>query len=229
MMNVTLAELRPLVRSQAGVERIRYISDADLSSWIVNAAGRHYDEYLSCGDPYFEKEIDLTIDIAGAATLPSTFYRLRRVDDPQGVELDDLDVHDINTPLGTRGLRGYRLRSNELQLPGSSAGQVFHLVYAPKFVEPRDAAGNFIELQPFDVVDGKGREWVVLQAAIRALGKQREDTTGLAQEAAVLRRDISTRASKRTTSKLHTVADVASQDYEDPYLTGWPRRRWPWR
>jgi len=225
----TLADLRPLVRSQAAVQRIRFIEDSDLNPWIIAAWVRLYSAYVTGGDPYFEKEADVVVATAGKVDLPADLMHLRRVDYVVGGrldELDDLDVHEVAlelsgpTPMSGRA-RGYRLRSNEIQLPLAAVGQSYRLVYAPTPTVPTD------DTTAMDFVTIHGREWVVLDASIAVLSKQREDTTSLVGRANVIMRDdIKIRTRKRTLTRHKIVADLQSQAFEDPYLSG--RVWWPW-
>src|SRR5687768_16126194 len=133
MLLCTLADLRPRSRSVAGVQRIRFIDDTDLNDGIVGAWGRLYDAFVQGGDPYFEKDKDVTSD-AGTLKLPSNFMQLRKVvplvGELAGQELPDLDVHEVDTnlaDLGAGAARGFRLRACELQLPGATAGQSYRI------------------------------------------------------------------------------------------------------
>lgn len=234
---VTLGEMRPLVRSLGAVQRVRFIGDEDLNPWIVGAHERLYDLYILSGDPYFEKETDRTIQVGTSIAVPADLYVLRRVDFLVGdrpVPLNDLDVYQVAEataalPIAGRAL-GYRLRGQEIQLPHSAPGQSYRITYAPKPTEPRDQAGTYLDDQAFDVVDLKGRDWVILRAAIRVLDKQREDTSNLSREADILRQEILIKANKRTVTRLKRIADTASQSFEDPYLSRRWWRSWvPWR
>jgi hypothetical protein len=224
----TLAQLRPLVRSQAGVQRIRFIDDADLNGWIIAAWVRLYHDYCNWGQPYFETTASPTAS-SEVITVPAELYRLRRVDymvDGKPEPLDDLDVHEVALVQGATAPAGravgYRLRASEIQLPGAADGQTYRITYAPRPTEPAN------DTDTMDTVDVVGREWVVLQAAIRAVQKQREDASQLELAA----RDVHTqlqRSARRTTTRLGRVQDTSSWQYEDPYLSGGlgGRRRWP--
>jgi hypothetical protein len=104
------------------------------------------------------------------------------------------------------------------------------VTYVPTFAEPRDANGAFIDTSPMDLVDVTGRRWVVLAAAISAKAKQNENTAALERLAGELERAIKRKASRRTTTRNKRVADVASREFEDPYLSnGIGARRGRWR
>lgn len=232
---VTLAELRPLVRSQGAVQRIRFIDDADLNPWCVDAWVQLYDIYARQGDPYFEKDKEITVADGVPTKIPTDLYRLRRVDFLEGgsggrpTEIQDLDVHEVVAQAGTTscfGLPlGFRLRSTELQLPSATPGQVYRVTYVPTPQEPRTADGTFLDTQPMDAVDVTGRTYIVYSAAARALLKQREDASGLLAAAGALERKIEGKAARRTVTRFKRVADTASWQFEDPYLS----RRIPWR
>lgn len=228
---VTLAEFRPLVRSQGAVQRVRFVDDADLNPWIVGAWVRLYDLYsFDTGDPYFEREALRTVETDEKLAVPSDLYALRRVDYMSGseaVELPDLDVHEVASQgqWPCDGLRGYRYRAQELQLPHARSGQKIRLTYIPVPVEPKDGTGTYLDTGKMDVVTLKGREYVVLMASVRVLQKQREDTSSLLGEARDLRAEILSTA-KRSKTRLKRVSDTASVQFEDPYLS---RRGFAWR
>lgn len=217
----TLAELRPLVRSLAAVQRLKFFTDDDLNPWLVSGWGRLYDIFVESGNPYFEREKDVTLRSGEAIAIPADLQVLRRVDalDGQGVgELPDLDVHDLaptpeSSPAG--GACGYRFRAQELQLPGASLGQAFRVTYVPRLVEPRDATGAYLDTSPMDCVTIKGRDYVVLLAGVRCLQKQREDSAGLAAEGLALRREIEVSSMRRTVGRLRRVAEIVS--FDDPF------------
>lgn len=231
----TLAECRPLVRSRAGVQRVKSIDDTDLNPWIVEAYGELYHAYVDGGQPYFEKESDLPITVAGKLDVPTDMLALRRVDFLTGgrpLELPDLDVHEValeqsNTTTSLGRAIGFRLRALELQLPRAAVGQSYRVVYVPTPILPIDVSGNYLDATTMDFVTINGRKWVVLRAAMSCLQKQREDTMTLAAEAAAIFRVIEQHAAKRKKTGLGRIADVASDLYEDPYLSplgrGWPR------
>lgn len=230
MLLCALAELRPLVRSQAGAQRIHFIGDDDLNPWIVSSWARLYNIFVDGGDPYFEKEKDLEVTSGVTTKVPSDFMQLRAVVPVIGGtaydELPDLDVHEVQASTSDVGLgcaRGYRLRAQELQLPGAIAGQTYRLVYVPAPAEPKDAAGVYQDTQPMDCVSISGRDWVVLASAIRCLQKQKENTAALETALVAVRRELGVKASRRTTTRLKRVAEVVS--FDDPYLTGGGRAR----
>jgi hypothetical protein len=224
----TLAEVRPDVRSQAGVQRVRYVEDSDINLWIVQAWARLYHDYVMSGHPYVERAADLEV-LSGLATqVPKNLYRLTRVGYLSGdteEELPDLDSHEViaadASPTGGRAY-GYRHRGNELELPGAAAGQRYRVTYAPRPEMPRAADGSFIDTQQMEMFDVTGREWVTLQAAIRAVQKQREDADSLIADAALLRREINTKANRPRLTGLKRVAEVVS--FDDPFLS--PASRW---
>lgn len=222
----TLFELRPLVRSQAGVARVKFIGDDDLNPWIVGSWARLYDQFAMSGDPYFEKEALITSS-GGAADVPSNLYRLRIVKDPTtGLPLDDLDVREVGPiPSTYGGAVGYRLRAGQIQLPRASDGHVYTAVYVPRPQEPRDQAGAYIDTDTMDCVSLQGRDWVVMQSAIKCYEKKNEDPAVLIGQAGVLLAELKLGATKRTISKNRRVADTQSAEFEDPYLSGFRRGR----
>lgn len=226
---VTLADLRPLVRSQAATQRIRFVDDTDLNPWIVEEWTRLYDLFSLSGDPYFEKEKTVTLLNDGTLTIPSDLLYLRRVDFMNGTqpeELPDLDVHEVAAlqnanPIPGRAA-GFRLRSSEIQLPQAVTGQSYKVTYCPAPVEPRNTDGTYNDTLTMDVVSVPGRRLLVLESAIHCYQKQKEDFSALAAEAAVLRSQLSMKANKRTITRLKRVAQVVT--FDDPWLS---RRRSP--
>ncbi len=237
MFLVTLAELRPLVRAEVGAERDRFVPDVNLNGWLVAAWLRLYDLYAFSGQPYFEKEKSHDVVAGTAWKVPDDLYRLVRVDrvvDSTGarIELRDLDVHEaaqMSFTSPTLGMAvGYRFRNQEIQLlPTPTAGASHVLVYVPKPEEPKDpTTGEYVDTATMDVVDLSGREWVVGEAAIKAREKRGEDTTTLRADSAAMRLDLTSRAARRTTTRLGKVADVTSERFADPYLQGFGRSWW---
>jgi hypothetical protein len=225
-LSVDLPTMRTLVRTEAGVQRIKFIGDADLNAWILEERERLIDLYVMSGNPYFEQESVVAFTVP-PVPVPANFYRMVRVDYLEGgrpFELADLDVHEAAEAEASQGAGracGYRLRQGEIQLlPTPTSGQQYRVTYVPTPSAVPD------DVTTFDVVDYTGRSLIVTRAAARAVKKQKDDPSALLVQAGELKAEIEKKGMRRTTTRLGRIADVTSGSFEDPFLSYRVRRRY---
>lgn len=107
------------------------------------------------------------------------------------------------TYLGVFNLR-YRLIGNQIEfIPIPSAGQYIRLWYIPRLSEP---------LKDTDLLDGVSgwTEYVIVDAAIKALTKEESDVSALAMRKAALIKRIEESAMNRDAGMPDTISDVRS-------------------
>lgn len=108
-----------------------------------------------------------------------------------------------STFLGVFNLQ-YRLLANNIELiPTPSANQVLRVWYIPRMTQL---------LQDSDILDGVSgwTEYVVVDAAIKALTKQEADTTALMAEKAMLKQRIEESAMNRDVGQPDTISNTRS-------------------
>lgn len=106
--------------------------------------------------------------------------------------------------LGRTNLR-YRLRGPYLWLrPTPASGQTIELWYAPR---PADLTGTGTGADIIDCVSG-WEEYIIVDAAIRALAKEESDTSALERRKAALVARIESAAENRDAGSPATVADT---------------------
>ncbi len=153
---------------------------------------------------------------AGQTVTPDPFYKLRGVDlalqtsRNAFVTIDKFNFGDRNrfvypntasTIYGVFNLR-YRLMGNQIEfIPTPSAGQLIRLWYIPRLTEL---------LQDTDILDGISgwTEYVITDAAIKALQKEESDVSVLAAQKMMLIKRIEESAMNRDVGQPDTITDV---------------------
>jgi uncharacterized protein YdcH (DUF465 family) len=190
----------------------------ELYDILIQAYGNEY----SVADPY-----QLTTDGSVSYALPADFYKLLGVDlsvnsaNNAWVTINKFNFIDRNryvypqnnvNALGIPGLRYRLVGSNISFIPQPSSGQLLQLWYIPRLSEL---------LQDTDMADGISgwTEYIIVDAAIKALQKEESDVTVLlAQKQALIDR-IQAAAENRDAGQPETISDTRRND--DPFGYGW--------
>lgn len=153
---------------------------------------------------------------AGGTFTPAPFYKLRGVDlalnnaSNAFVTIDKFNFGDRNrfvypntasTIYGVFNMR-YRLMGSQIEfIPTPSAGQQIRLWYIPRLAEL---------LRDTDIVDGISgwTEYIITDAAIKALQKEESDVTVLAAQKMALIKRIEESAMNRDVGSPDTITDV---------------------
>lgn len=220
---MTLAELRLAAQQRADMVGSQFVSDAEWSSYINSSYFELYDLLVQkYGDDYFvASPYQVTTDgQSDRYALPSDFYKLLGVDlqntgTPNGwltlrpftfTERNRNSITDTTTWAGRTNLR-YRLNgSNVWFTPMPQSGMLMRLWYVPRLTPLTSDT---------DVADGVSGwlEYVVVDAAIKAMQKEESDVSVLlAQKGALIRR-IESAAENRDAGSPARVADVQRLDW----------------
>jgi fibronectin type 3 domain-containing protein len=196
--DLSLGQIRLMAKQRADMVGSQFVSDSEWNLYINQAAFELYDLLVTEWEDYFMTDpLTLTTDGNQQVDLPDNFYKLLGVDlglannttawitlkQFQFIERNRYVYPQINsTFFGVFNLQ-YRLMGNTLFfIPTPSAGQFLRIWYIPKLVQL---------LQDTDILTGISGwgEYVIVDAAIRAMQKQENDVSVLmAQKMGLIKR-----------------------------------------
>jgi hypothetical protein len=227
---LTLAQIRTNAQQKADMVNSQFLTTAEWNFNINQSLLELYDVILQhYGDDYYVAEpYEFTTDGQEfLIDLPEDFYKFLGLDLALSNTLDSwvtirrfnfadrnrYAVPNFQSFYGVTNLR-YRLRGNQLWLtPIPAGGQSFRMYYVPRCTELVDDA---------DTADGFGGwlEYVIVDAALKAVQKAELDPTTLAaMKDALLQRIVSV-AENRDAANPGQVADTAWSDYWWPCGNG---------
>lgn len=217
--SMTLAELRTAARQRSDMVNSTFVSDAEFNSYIQLSCYELYDLLVQkYGDDYFVKASPSAISTDGINdhfSLPTDFYKLLGVDlllSGSGATARYLSLRPFNFSernsagpgfvAGPRTNLRYRLNGSKLWIsPFPPSGLSLVPQYVTTFTAPT-ADGTSVDMP------GGWLEYVICDAAIKALQKEESDVSFLmAQKAALIAR-IESAAENRDAGSPATVADV---------------------
>lgn len=196
--DLSLGQIRLMAQQRSDMVNSQFVSTSEWNLYINQAAFELYDLLVTEYEDYFMKApLQITTDGSQQFTLPDDFYKLLGVDlglannttawitlkKFQFIERNRYVYPQINsTFFGVFNLQ-YRLMGNTLFfIPTPSAGQFMRIWYIPKLVEL---------LKDTDVLTGISGwgEYVIVDAAIRAMQKEESDVSVLmSQKMALIKR-----------------------------------------
>jgi hypothetical protein len=211
---VTLAQLKVMVRERADMENSTFIGENELTTYINLAYGEYYDIVVSKYEDNYTVETEFTIASgATAGTLPSDFMKLRGLDYQNGSSFQSLrkfqfsernNSRDTTNTYNGHTERRYRVSGDRLLiLPEDKAPGTYHIWYVPvypKLVAEADTIGG---------VNG-WEDLVVIQAAIYMLQKEESDVSVLQMQKDAIIKRISSLAANRDVGGIETITDSTS-------------------
>ena len=218
---MTLGQLRRQAKQRADMTNSQFLTDYEWNKNINDSLCELYDLILSCfGQDYYVPEpYELTTTPnQNRYTLPPQFYKGLGVDSAVTPSNDAyLTLKRFNfmarnryvfpqmgsTFLGVASLR-YRFVGNTLMLiPAPVSGTTLRIWYVPRPVKL---------LQDSDMFDGFSGwlEYVIVDAAIKALQKEESDVTVLAAQKQAMTERLNTMADNRDLGEPETVTDARS-------------------
>jgi hypothetical protein len=235
--NMSLGQIRLLAQQEADRENSNFVSTPEWNNYINQSAFELYDLLTTVYEDYFLAP-PLEFQTSGATPLydlpngtnyagAPPFYKLMGVDMGLGglsdawVTIQKFDFISRNryvypnitsTFLGVFNLR-YRIVGNQLMFIPTPAGQqVIRLWYIPRMTQL---------LKDTDVLDGVSGwvEYVIVDAAIKALEKEESDTTALMTRKAMLKQRIEESAMNRDAGQPDTIS--ATRGYGNMSGSGW--------
>lgn len=225
---VTLATIRLQAQQRADMENSNFLSPLEWNQNITNSYKELVDLLVSAyGNNYFiaTPYTFVTDGTTQFYSLPTDFYKLLGVDLKTGgacvslkpfnfSERNNYAVPNTGSFYGATNLR-YRLNGSQLWLnPTPSAGQTVQLWYVP---EPANLTNDS------DTLDGISgwEEYVIVDAAIKALVKEESDISTLAAIKGALTVRIQTMAQNRDAGSPARVSDNSQVSsyagYEDSF------------
>jgi len=195
---ITLANLRTQAKQRADQENSNFLSDAEWNSNINNSAKELYDLLTNVnGDYYFNSCSVTTTANNDSYPLPDDFYKL-------------LGVDEIITGTESVSLKPFQYQERNRYRKFSAGGTVLNLHYIPAMPD------LVSDTDVFDGVNGY-EEYIVVDAAIKALQKEESDCSLLLAQKDALTKRISASASPRDAGKPEKITDV-TLDLEESFL-----------
>lgn len=236
---MTLAEIRTAARQRADMTASQFVTDAEFNSYINSSLAELYDLLVtSYGNDYYATTANITtVTGQDRYALPADFFKLLGVDLAiQGTagsanatyvslrpfnmtERNRYTTASVQTWVGVTNIR-YRLSANSLWLtPTPQNGQSLRLWYVPRVIPLVNDA---------DVADGVSGwlEYVVVDAAVKALQKEESDVSVLLAQKTALTQRINAAAANRDAANPATVADTQFTSGAWPYNGGFGGGWW---
>lgn len=218
--DVTFQELIDESKDRADMVGSSFISDSQWEKYINKSKDVLYNKLVSAyGNDYYTKDADITmISGQGSYDLPSDFFKLTSVEiDIGGAEYIPLKRFDMRNR--SRGYFNfnryhntyrYRLLADKIHFtPQPSNGTTIKIWYVP-------LATNLAS--PADTLKGYSgwEEYIILDAAIKAMRKEESDTADLERDRAVFDDQLKEIRHNRDAANPKKVKDVSSgYSYDD--------------
>ena len=229
----TLEQLRTLSQQRADLENSEFITTSEWNNYVNDSIKELFDLQIQAyGNDYFCEYVTFTTDgTTQLYDLPDgenysgadQFYKFLGLDlqlsntNDSWVTIRNFSFQDRNrfavpnfqSFYGITNLR-YRLNGNKLWLtPVPMSGQTLRLWYIPRAITLTADADEF---------DGYGgwSEYVIIDAAIKAMVKQELDISALAAQKAAMYQRIESIAENRDAGNPARVTDAAFSDYIFP-------------
>lgn len=226
-MAITLEELRIRAKRRSDMENSCFIEDPEWNQYISDSYLELYDILVSKFEDYYtEDPLEFTLS-GGSSTydLPANFYKMVGLDKNIAGE-DWYVVRPWSFEQRTRqriaeriqGLYSatrYRIVADKLRfVPAEAADGRYRLWYVPRATELT---------QDTDTIDGVNgwEEYIVIDAAIKALTKEESDTRALTQQKMYQLQRIETMAQNRDAGETQRVSDVTVTGYDEPFFYRW--------
>jgi hypothetical protein len=223
----TLSELRDQVRQRSDQENSKFIGDAELNGYINDSYLELYDILVSKYEDYYSATATFTLSGTNSYALPSNLYKLRGVDFQINAPSDWTSLKPFNfmernsrNRIGSRvrfGIRDitYRMMgSNLLFLPETDCDGTYRIWYIPKLTQLVSDSDALTGVLDFD-------EYIVVDAAIKCLGKEESDATLLMATKQALLERVKTMSADRDAGMPQRVGDVSM--YADCFDEFFPR------
>ena len=223
---VTLANLRLQVRQRADMVNSTFVTDAEFNQYINNSATALYDLLIQkFGNEYYLSTASIsTTSSVDSYNLPTDFYKLIGVDmlisglDYVSLRPFMFSERNMNNANVSRTIYGipdvrYRLVGSQIRLsPVPNAANTLRLWYIPNLPEMSSDSSTT------DGVNG-WEEFIVVDAAIKALQKEESDVSVLIAQKQGLIKRIEEAAENRDAGSGDRVSDVRRSYYD--YAAMW--------
>lgn len=218
MASITLANLRTRARDRANMENSGFVSDSIFNTYINYAVSDLRDKITSkVGEDYFATSSSSTLTSGQeVVALPADFYKLLWVEilgeDGNYYQLKRFEIAE--KPVTYYGLTApwmgikYRLRADNLWLQPSTntGGRTIRLWYVPL---PTTLSADADTLNGYNGWD----EYVVLQAAKKALIKEEQDVTDIDRELLIFDQRLEAMIPNRDQAQPMRIYDNQRREY----------------
>lgn len=237
---MTLGQVRLLAQQRADRVNSNFVTMPEWNTYINQSFFELYDILVTAYEDYYvttpisfatgnnsslyplpDGVLSFTNALTGATFVPPPFYKLMGLDLGQGnlnnarftvrrfnfIDRNQYVFPQLNTNyLGVFNLRYHVLGNNIQFIPQPAGNQLIYLWYIPRMTTL---------LQDSDILDGVSgwSEYVVVDAAIKALMKEESDTTMLMQQKMALLKRIEESSQNRDAGEPATVSDTRRSSY----------------
>lgn len=214
-MSKTLAELRTAVRQRADQENSRFISDAELTTYINASYAELYDLLVSRFADYFMKDPPTQFTLTGTTSsqaLPTDYYKTRGVDLSLNGSWVPLKAWMFAERNSLRSDIRYRVVGGKLMLtPEGSAPGTYRHWYVPRFTPLVLDADLMADVLDFE-------EYVVVDSAIKCMVKEESDPSVLLAIKSSLISRVNVMAADRDAGEPQRITNVReSSDFDNPF------------
>lgn len=225
-MTVTLAQLRERAKQRADMEKSQFISDAEWNIYINSSIAELHDILIAAyGEDYYVESYSFTTTSGvDAYDLPADFYKVRGVDlklsSNQYYTLRKFNFNERNrfAQNGLWEMYGlpfvrYRVVGSQLKFsPIPDRNTEIVLWYHPVATELVNDADTFDDINAYS-------EYVVVDAAIKALTKEESDASVLLMQKEGLRQRITTASENRDAGEPESVSDIYAENDDYYYVS----------
>lgn len=226
-MTVTLADLRLQARQRADMEKSNFVSDDEFNAFINSSLAELHDILIGTYEDYYVSEYTFTSVLNQADyDIPADLYKIRGVDvklntagqaEYYTVKRFNFNERNRFTQQGLWQLQGlpfirYRLVGDKLRFsPVPDRNTEVKIWYHPKSVTLTADTDEFNDINGF-------AEYVVVDAAIKALNKEESDVSVLMAQKEALRQRITAIAQNRDAGEPESVSDIYAENDDYYYV-----------
>lgn len=209
-MSITLAQIRTQAKRRADMENGSFVSDAEWLDYINASIAELHDILVTIYEDYYISETTLNT-VAGTTNyaLPSDFYKLKGLDAQfdsgtwETVKKYQFQRRNSKQDVSDNVLKYRILGSNISFVPVPQSVIAMRVYYIPVATKLALDADELDDLNQFS-------EYIVVDAAIKALLKEESDAQGLMMQKEALRRRIESAAPTRDENESEGITDVHS-------------------
>jgi hypothetical protein len=197
---VTLASLRSQAQQRADMENTDFLTDAEWNVNINNSATELYDLLTTVFEDYYFQTSSITTTGTDSYPLPASFYKL-------------LGVDQVFSSGQSGTVKPFQFGERNSYRAYSGTGEVLTLSFIP--IMPALSGDS----DTFDGING-WEEYIVIDAAIKALLKEESDISALMAQKAAITKRINECAPNRDAGMPDRVTDVyAVQPFDEAFIT----------
>jgi hypothetical protein len=203
----TLTQVRAAVRSRADLVNSQFVTDAELDVFINDAKSELHDLLVDTYEDYATDETPTSFTLTSGQstyTLPSTFYKLRGVDQQVGSKWSEMKkwLFEERNAADVSRRKRYRLVGSVIKiLPEDSADGTYRFWKIKRYTPLVNGTDLLDDVLDFD-------EYVIVRAAISCLEKEESDTSAQQLRLQKLEERIKNMAPKRDAGEADAIADV---------------------